>query len=133
MLEDARGERPLESLEAVVAPDDVLSLIAAARAVRFESSLVDYVLELIDRTRSSGRFVHGASPRAGQALYRAAQSFALVDGRDYVLPDDVQRLAVPVLAHRLVPSASGRRRATEGGATSAELVAELLADLPVPR
>lgn len=134
VLEDARGERPLEALEAVVAPDDVLGLIAAARAVRFEASLVDYVLDVVERTRTSGRFVHGASPRAGQALYRAAQAWALLEGRTYVLPDDVQRLAVPVLAHRLVPSPSGRRRTGEGGgATSAELVAELLGELPVPR
>ena len=133
VLEDARGERPLDGLAAVLSTDEVLDLVAAARAVRFDASLVDYVLELVERTRSSGRFVHGASPRAGQALYRACQALALIDGRGYVLPDDVQRLAVPVLAHRLVPSASGRRRADDGGATSAELVGELLAAVRVPR
>jgi MoxR-like ATPase len=133
VLTEAGRARPLEALESVLAPDDVLGLIAAARAVRVETSLVDFMLELLEATRASGRFVHGASPRAGQALYRAAQALALLDGRTYVLPDDVQRLAVPVLAHRLVPSPSARRRTGGGAASAPELVGELVSALRVPR
>ena len=72
------------------------------------------------------------SPRASQGLFRAAQARALLEGRTWCVPDDVKRLAVPVVAHRLVPSPTGRRRA-EGGATSEELVGELLDELDVPQ
>lgn len=123
---------PLESLEAVLSPEDVADLIAAARRVEVAPELVEYVLSIASMTRESGRFLHGMSPRASQGLYRAAQALALVEGRTWCVPDDVKRLAVPVVAHRLVPSASGRRRGN-GVSSSAELVSELLDEVRVPR
>lgn len=132
VLREASGERPIDSIEAVLSLDEASDLVGAARAVEVDDALVEYVLSIAEATRSSGRFVHGMSPRASQGLYRAAQARALIDGRTYCVPDDVKALAVAVIAHRLVPSPTGRRRA-EGGATSEELVAELLDELDVPR
>jgi MoxR-like ATPase len=123
---------PLEDLRAVLAPEEVIELIDRAREVAVEPSLVEYVLSIAATTRESGRFLHGMSPRASQGLYRAAQALALVEGRDFCVPDDVKRLALPVIAHRLVPSPSGRRHGS-GAATSEELVAEILDEVRVPR
>jgi MoxR-like ATPase len=122
----------LDDLEAVLTPEEVAALIERARQVEVAPELVEYVLSIAASTRASGRFLHGMSPRASQHLYRAAQALALVEGRAWCVPDDVKRLVVPVIAHRLVPSVSGRRRGT-GAATSEELVAELLDEVRVPR
>ena len=73
------------------------------RAVKVEESMRDYILAIIGATRESSRLRLGASPRAANALQRAAQSHAFLDGRDYIIPDDVKRLGVCVLAHRIVP------------------------------
>ena len=70
--------------------------------VTVENSVVDYLLAIVEKTRSHPALALGVSPRASQALYRAAQALALLDGRDYAIPDDVKRLAAPVFAHRLV-------------------------------
>jgi MoxR-like ATPase len=125
--------RPIDSLDPVLDVPATLALMASVREVRVEPALVQYVLDLVGATRRGDRFLHGASPRASLGLYRAAQALALVEGRDWCVPDDVKRLAGPVLAHRLVasPTFEGRRR---GQASSVEdLFAELLDGLPVPR
>lgn len=105
---DAEAERQIitararpEDLEPVIVAEEVRAAQAAVEAVRVDPALVDYVLEIVAATRRSSAVVVGASPRAAQALYRAAQAHALVDGLDYVLPRHVKALAVPVLAHRL--------------------------------
>jgi len=105
------GDRVLE-LEAVVDRQEVLEAQDAARRVHASRALRDYIVALLRRTRSDDRVELGASPRAGLMLLRAAKAHALVVGRDHALPDDVQLLAEPVLAHRLmlVPEAAGSTR-----------------------
>ena len=106
----------LDALEPVLALDEVLAIQAAVREVQIAPEIVDYLLDVVDATRRSPDVLVGASPRASLAFAQAVRAAALVDGRDYVVPDDVKNLAVPVLAHRLVPKhyrAESRRRAVE--------------------
>src|ERR1700704_1286362 len=102
------GDRVL-ALEPVVTPTEVVALQEAAARVHAAPALRDYVVELVGRTRTDPRVELGASPRAGLMLLRAAKGLAALDNRDHALPDDVQALAQPVLAHRLLlaPDAAG--------------------------
>jgi MoxR-like ATPase len=99
--EHGAGDRVL-SLEPVATAAEIRAAQEAAAAVHASEPLRDYVVRLLWRTRDDARVELGASPRAGLLLLRAAKAHALLAGRDHVLPDDVQRLAEPVLAHRLV-------------------------------
>jgi MoxR-like ATPase len=82
--------------------EEVLRLQDTICRVRVEESLVDYMLAIVDRTRNHESLVLGVSPRAAQALFRAVQALALIEGRDFAVPDDIKRLAVPTFAHRVV-------------------------------
>jgi MoxR-like ATPase len=104
LLDGARGHPP----EAVVTPDGVLALQEAATAVHVESEVRDYVLALVRGTRTHRDLALGASPRAALDLLAASRAAALLDGRDHVVPEDVQGLAAPVLAHRLVVAEHAR-------------------------
>jgi MoxR-like ATPase len=95
------GDRVLE-LEPVASPTDVLNLQDTSARVRASEALREYVVALLGQTRADPRVELGASPRAGLMLLRAAKARALLEGRDHALPDDVQALAQPVLAHRLL-------------------------------
>src|ERR1017187_7129713 len=108
---DAASERrilqniPRESTPPVASglvQDDVLRLQDAVHRVTVDDSLIDYMLAIVERTRSHESLTLGVSPRGSQALYRAVQAVALIEGRDYAIPDDVKRLAVPLFAHRVV-------------------------------
>ncbi|MCZ2343341.1 MAG: AAA family ATPase [Bacteroidales bacterium] len=102
ILTQHRVGEPIDQLASVLTPEDVLAVQAAARAVRVEESLTDYLLAIVEASRQHPQIVLGASTRAALAYYRAAQAAALTDGRDYVTPDDVKALAHPVLTHRLI-------------------------------
>jgi MoxR-like ATPase len=119
---------PLDSLPAVAGAADVLRLVEAARGIYVEESLGRYVVALLRQTRGDSRVYLGASPRAGIALLRVAKARALAEGREYVVPDDVKEVAVPVLAHRLILAPEARSAAL--GAD--ELVADALVHTPVP-
>jgi MoxR-like ATPase len=96
-------DRPApESGGADLAAEDVLRLQDAAPSVVVADAVVDYMLAIVEQTRSHESLALGVSPRGSQALYRAVQALALIEGRDYAIPDDVKRLAVPVFAHRVV-------------------------------
>ena len=95
---------PLEEVQAVLTPGDVLDLQRHADAVHVDDELFDYALALVRFTRSHRRVSLGASPRAALALVHASRARALLGGRDFVLPDDMKRLAEPVLAHRILLS-----------------------------
>ncbi|MGC4049874.1 MAG: hypothetical protein QM757_10220 [Paludibaculum sp.] len=96
-----------------------------------DESLVSYMLSIVEATRTHESLLLGVSPRGAQALYRAVQALALLEGRDYVLPDDIKRLAVPVFAHRVVLNqrVSLSNRSTE---TAERLLAEILNREEVP-
>jgi len=121
------GDRVL-ALEPVVTPTDVVALQEAAGRVHAAAALREYVVELLGRTRTDPRVELGASPRAGLMLLRAAKGLAALDSRDHALPDDVQALAQPVLAHRLLvaPDAAGE----ELEATRRHVVADAVSATP---
>ncbi len=86
----------------VISPAELVDIQKAVERIRVDESLVDYILAIVEQTRKHEQLALGVSPRGAQGLYRAAQAMALVEGRDYVLPDDIKRLALPVFAHRVV-------------------------------
>jgi MoxR-like ATPase len=97
--------------------------------VRVDDSLSDYVLDLALATRDHPDVHLGASTRAALALYRAAQALALVEGRDYTVPDDVKRLARPVLAHRILPRVARQGRLAD---VADEIVDRIVRETPIP-
>jgi MoxR-like ATPase len=117
------GDRVLD-LEPVADRAEVVEAVAAAQRVHASRALRDYIVMLLRRTREDSRVELGASPRAGLMLLRAAKALALTHGRDHALPDDVQALAEPVLAHRLMlaPEAAG--------VSSQQIVADAIAAVP---
>ncbi len=104
MLDSHGSSSPLDELEPVAHARDIRELIVAVRGVHVAQAIRQYVVSLVNATRSSQELRLGASPRATLHLLRASRAFAALDGRDFVIPDDVQALAVPVLAHRLLPT-----------------------------
>ncbi len=124
-----RGE-PVEHLQAVLSAAEVVALQNQVRQVRVEETLTDYLLDLITATRYHPDIYLGGSTRAALALYRAAQALALIEGRDYVVPDDIKRLALAVLAHRLLPR-TPRQDSSINAAE--EIVRDILAQTPVPQ
>jgi MoxR-like ATPase len=105
MLDVHGSSSPLDTLEPVARAEDIRDLIVAVRSVHVAAALRQYVISLIAATRAAPELRLGASPRASLHLLRASRAWAALDGRDFVIPDDVQALAIPVLAHRLLPSA----------------------------
>jgi len=105
MLDAHGSSSPLDTLEPVARAEDIRDLITAVRTVHVAEALKQYVIRLVAATRSSPDLRLGASPRATLHLLRAGRARAALDGRDFVIPDDMQALALPVLAHRLLPSA----------------------------
>ena len=105
MLDTHGSSSPLDQLKPVARASDVQELVIAVRQVLVSDQVKDYIINLANATRTSPELRLGASPRATLHLLRASRAWAALDGRDYVIPDDVQRLARPVLAHRLLPTA----------------------------
>jgi len=129
MLTSHRTGEPVDALPVVIQAKEVLELSAAAAAVKFDDELSAYLITIVDRTRREPHFAAGVSPRGSLSLYRAAQARALIRGRDYVIPDDVKELAIPVLAHRIVER--GSRSSSERG-SAIRVLQNILAELPVP-
>ena len=126
VLKAQQTAHPLRDLTPVVTGEQVLALQAATREVKVEDSVLDYIVAIAHASRDAPEVAVGVSPRGSLALRRAAQALALVRGRDYVIPDDVKELAVPVLAHRIVVEdelGAGRSRAREAMQRVVETVA----------
>ncbi len=128
ILEADRDHATVADLEPVITSDELVAATKSLAQVHVAPALRDYIVRLADATRHHPALTLGASPRGALGLQRAARAWAAASGRDYVLPDDVKGLAVPVLAHRLVPNADADLRGVEGG----DVITELLASLPVP-
>jgi MoxR-like ATPase len=128
MLAEQTTEPPLDHLAPVAGHAELLDAIDAARRVHVEESVNRYVVALLRHTRESTRLALGASPRSGIALLRLAKARALIERRGFVLPEDVQALALPVLAHRLILAPEARAT----GITAAEVVSEALGATPSP-
>jgi MoxR-like ATPase len=123
-----KEQQPLDALTPVVSGEQVEALLPAVRAVRVADSTADYLVALIRRTREHPAVQLGASPRAALALFRAAQAYAAMQGREYVKPDDIKQLATPVLAHRLLLTTQSRLREQ----STASVLRDVLERTPVP-
>jgi len=131
LLESARSEPLLESLEAVLTPAQVIHLQNEVENVRADDAIVDHLMEIVRATRDAVGFRMGVSPRGAIALFRAARAYALTSGRHYLVPDDVRRLVVPCLAHRLLPA--GATAATlDAHDQSAILLEQIMEDTEAP-
>ncbi|NLU77485.1 MoxR family ATPase [Micromonospora sp. HNM0581] len=128
MLDGHGAVDPLSGLRSVSDADTVRRLIGHVRQVHVADAVKQYAVDLVTATRESPDLRLGASPRCTLQLLRTARAVAALDGRDYVLPDDLQVLAVPVLAHRIIPTADAQlaRRTTDA------IVADLVHRLPLP-
>ncbi len=130
VLASHRQGEPVDSLKPAVTCQQIAELQAAVRDVKVDDAINEYLLNLVEATRLCDELQVGVSTRGGLALYRASQAAALVDGRDFVVPDDVKQLAVAVLAHRVITKSyfhGGQREAVEA------LILRLADDVPVPR
>jgi MoxR-like ATPase len=128
MLSTHGKSSPLDVLESVSDAREIAELIRVVREIHVSDQVRQYAVDLVLATRASSELRLGASPRATLHLIRAARAAAALDDRDYVLPDDVQDLAVAVLAHRLLPTAESQigRRSTE------DIVSDIVASVPLP-
>jgi len=128
LLGDQAVSRPLDALQPVMDTETLARLQADVRTVEVEASVLDYIVRVVARTRRDARLRLGASPRGSLDLRRCAQAAALLAGRRAVRPDDVQRQAVPVLAHRLVIDVKERH----GGLSGEAVIDEILRAEPIP-
>ena len=118
----------MDDLQPVLTEEEVMALQEMVRKIRVEEVVSHYIVEIVGQTREDARLKLGVSPRGSLMLFRACQAAALAAGRDYVLPDDVQRLAPHVLPHRIIMTPKARY----GGVSTKEIVAEILGRVKVP-
>ncbi|MDA1188701.1 MAG: MoxR family ATPase [Chloroflexi bacterium] len=128
IIDGQQTAHPIESLESVASPEDIQVLQDTTRSVFVDELVKQYAITLNRQTRSNEDISLGSSPRGSLALVRGAQALALIRGRDYVLPDDVKELAVPVMAHRIIVSAAARMRGIQGS----NIISSLVDKTPVP-
>ena len=119
---------PMERLEVVTSPDELKQAREVIANVTVAKSVAEYLVAIVTATRTDPMVRMGASPRASRALFRAAKAWAAMEGRDFVTPDDIQTLAQPVLAHRLMVTNEARI----SGITAEQIIASILAAVPVP-
>ncbi len=128
ILERFRQDDPLAGLQSVTSPEELLELQKLRSEIRVEDSVRGYIVRVGRATRAHAEIALGASPRATLALYQTSQAWAALQGRDYVLPDDVKQMAPHVLTHRLMISPQAQLR----GRLPEELVADIVDSVPVP-
>lgn len=127
ILERALTGDRLKALEAVVTGEDILAWRQEASSVSVHNELVTYITDIVKATRNRSDVAAGVSPRGSIALLRCAQALAFIRGREYVVPEDIKELAVPVLAHRLViPHTFGKSSSCE------DIILKILDEVPVP-
>jgi len=128
IMERQRDGHPVVELEQVCEPGDVLELQQAVREIYIDVLVQEYIVSLMNATRSHDSVYLGASPRGSLALQRLGQARAIIDGRDFVLPDDVKMLTYPALGHRIILNAQARVK----GATTQQVLEDCLKRLTVP-
>src|SRR5437588_982150 len=131
ILRAEAGAARLDEVRPVLSSDDVLEMQEQVKKIRVDESLVNYTLEIVNKTRQSEQLSLGVSPRGSLMLYRAAQAMAFLEGRRFTTPDDFKRLAVPVFAHRVVVNA--RYSSTLKASEQAErILADIVENVSVP-
>ena len=128
ILEDQQLRHPIETLKPVIKLVEIVAVMKAVKEVYVSQAIKNYIVELTTRTRHSSDVYLGASPRGSLALFRTGQALAAMQGRDYVLPDDIQELAVPVLGHRIIVGPAARLREVSAD----RIVREIVENAPVP-
>ena len=128
VIEQQEQTHPIDQLEAVSTPQDVISLQDAAKQIYVDGTVREYIVGLIEATRNHEDIYLGASPRASLGMFRAVRAMALLQDRDYVIPDDVKDLAYAVLAHRMILAPSARMR----GLQTRQVIEGPLELVPVP-
>ena len=128
ILERQQLQHPIESLEAVITVEELQQVMKEIRGIYVSKPIKRYLVDLVNSTRQSSDVYLGASPRGSLALFRTGQAVAALAGRDFVLPDDIKRLAVQVLAHRVIVGPAARLREL----SAEKIVEEVLENLPVP-
>ncbi len=129
ILINHRLGEPVDRLEKVISTEELRQAQTAVREVRVEDSLHDYLLDIVHATRQHEQLQLGVSPRGAITLFRASQAHAFINGRNYVVPDDIKQVAVPVLAHRVVVKGvlqEGQRARAQG------VIRQVLSKVPVP-
>ena len=130
MLSNLALSHPVDAVEPVASGEDILAAQAAVKTVKVSEAVRGYIVSIADATRHSDKVKLGVSPRGTLALMRASQAHAAMDGRDYVLPDDVKAVAVDVLAHRIICKGFSISQAS---AAPQEVLTVILNQLPVPK
>ena len=115
-------------VEQVTSPKKVVAMQKALETVHIDPAILSYIVEVVQRTREDHRVVNGASPRACQNLFKAGRACAAIDGRDYVIPDDVKNIALQIVSHRIVMKPEAKIR----GITGMHIVRKILSEVPVP-
>jgi MoxR-like ATPase len=128
MVRRQKLAHPLESLERVISVEELLEVQMAVKGVEVSSEIEDYIVNIVNATRSHGELYLGASPRGSLGLYRTAQARAALEGRGYVIPDDVKALAASVLSHRMILGSAARIREVN----TLVIVDEILNSVHVP-
>lgn len=128
MLAKQQKGHPIDDLQTVLTAADVIACQEAIREVHMDDKVRDYILEIVHGTREHEDLLLGGSPRASIALFRSTQALAAIQGRDFVTPDDVKRMAVPVLGHRIILKPESRLRKK----TPALIVNDIVSDVKVP-
>jgi MoxR-like ATPase len=132
MLTTRDTSSPLSRIRPVVSSDELRAMMTTARSVFASTAVKQYAVDLVRATREDRDLRLGASPRATLQLVRAAKAMAALAGRDFVLPDDVDALAVPVLGHRLLPTSRALGHHHESAPVIADIVRRIVASTPVP-
>src|SRR5262245_7081503 len=120
------------TVEAIVSPSEVLLLQDESRKVRVDEAIVDYMIQIVNTTRRHAEIELGISPRGTSALFRAAQSFAMLNGRSFVIPDDVKKLVHPVFEHRLAMNRMSSHGRAQPGLTAKNVLTDILNQTAVP-
>jgi len=128
ILDRFGSENPLNKLKPVTNTDELLELQNQVKEVKVEDCIKDYIVNIVEATRNSQHVVLGGSPRASLNLYRASKAWAFIRGREYVIPDDIQAMAVPVLAHRIIMNSGAKMKSI----TAENVVNEAIMKVKVP-
>ena len=129
MLDRYAEQSPLESLAAVCTKEDVILACSEVKKVMVSDAIKKYLVNIANETRNNGRIRLGVSPRGTLALFRASQAYAAIDGRDFVIPDDVKAVAGAVLAHRIIVRS---QNSVKAGDTNESIIELILDTIPVP-
>ncbi len=122
ILDEQKRLHPIESIQQVLSLDELRLMQAGVKEIYVDQGVADYIIRLVTATREHADVYLGASPRGSLHLYRAAQALAAINGRDYVIPDDVKQLAVPVLGHRLIVRSQASLREVDNDAIVREVL-----------